>query len=268
MKNQVRFLVFLLFISFVTTTWIFWISERGTNSNVSTFFDVVWWWVVTSTTVGYGDISPITHGGRLAGVVAIIIGIYSYTNFITITAGYIHERMERHKLGTAQVNCKDHIVVCEYTAFADELLQVIHTYPELAKRDVVVVTDLVGLNPYPEYYYVRGVPLSPTALAQANIQHATYIFVFSNARFQEPDLKTLHIVSRIQKLNKHATMFVEMHKPQSEFTKHLTGSIIVLKSRDLLESVLQHQPFDLTRYLDCNEETATPSPVKEVISAG
>lgn len=267
MKNQVRFLVFLLFISFVTTTWVFWIFERGANSTISTFFDVVWWWVVTSTTVGYGDISPVTHAGRLAGVVAIIIGIYSYTNVITLTASYVHERMERHKLGTAQVNCKDHIVICEYTAFADELLQVINTYPELAKRDVVVVTDLVGINPYPQYYYVRGVPLSPIALAQANIQDAAYIFVFSNARFQEPDLKTLHIVSRIQKLNSHATMFVEMHKPRSEFTKHLSGSIAVLNSRELLESVLRHEPFDLTKYLSRNGDAPTPLPSQEAISA-
>ncbi len=109
---------------------------------------------------------------------------------------------------------------------------------------------------------------SKLALAQANIQEAAYIFVFSNARFQEPDLKTLHTVSRIQKLNSHATMFVEMHNPQSEFTKHLSGSIIVLKSRDLLESVLQHQPFDLTKFLSRNGETPTPSPSQKTLTAG
>ena len=248
MKNQIKILGFLLLFSFIFTTWIFWIFEREANVTVETFGDVAWWWLVTSTTVGYGDISPVTYQGRLVGIITIIVGVYIYTNFITLTADYVEKRTERHQLGTAQVTIKNHIVICEYTAFADELLQVLKNYPELAKRDVAVVTDLVTVKPYPQYHFVRGVPISPTALAQANIQEAAYIFVFSNARFQEPDLKTLHTVSRIQQLNNHAAIYVEMHNPRSEFTRHLQGSITVLKSRDLMESVLQHQAFDLTHF--------------------
>lgn len=248
MKNQIKILGVLLLFSFVITTWVFWIFEPTANDTIDSFFDVAWWWLVTSTTVGYGDISPVTPWGRVAGIIAILIGVYFYTNFITLTADYVEKRTERHRLGTAQIKFSNHIVICEYTAFADELLQVLDHYPELAKREVVVVSDLVTVNPYPHYHFVRGVPISPTALAQANIQQASYIFVFSNARFQEPDLKTLHTVSRIQKLNNHAAIFVEMHNPRSEFTSHLSGSIIVLKSRNLMESVLQHEAFDLTNF--------------------
>jgi hypothetical protein len=92
------------------------------------------------------------------------------------------------------------------------------------------------------------VPISPTALRQANIEEAAYIFVFANARFQEPDLKTLHTVARIQTLNKRARIFIELHNPTSEFAQYLDQSIIVLKSRDLLESVLRHQTVDLSAY--------------------
>jgi len=248
MQNQIKILGFLLTFSFITTTWVFWIYEPGVNANVHTYFDVAWWWLVTSTTVGYGDISPVTFQGRLAGFITIIIGVYFYTNFITLTATYVEQRTERHRLGTAQIKFKNHIVICEYTAYADELLQVLNAYPELAGRQVVVVTDLVGINPYPQYHFVRGVPISPAALAQANIQEAAYIFVFSNARFQEPDLKTLHTVSRIKQLNDPAAIYVEMYNPRSEFTEHLGGTITVLKSRDLMESVLQREAFDLTDF--------------------
>jgi len=267
MKNQIKFLAFLLVISFITTTWVFWYFEQGENPLIIGFFDVVWWWVVTSTTVGYGDIFPITVAGRLAGIVAIIIGIYTYTNVITLTADFVKERMDRHKLGTEQVTAKNHVVICEYTAFADELLQVIKDYPELAKRDVVVVSDLVGINPYPQFYFVRGVPISPVALAQANIQEADYIFVFSNARFQEPDLKTLHTVSRIRKLNSRALLFVEMHKAQSEFIKYLSGSTVVLKSQDLLASVLRHEPFDLTQFFSTSDNASSLPPSEEMLPA-
>lgn len=269
MKNQIRFLGLLLLISFVSTTTVFWLFEPDENPNVDNFFDVIWWWIVTSTTVGFGDIFPITIAGRLVGVVAIIVGIYTYTNIITLTADFVKRRIDRHQMGTEQVTSKNHIVICEYTAFADELLQVINNYSELVNRDVVVVSDLVGVNPYPQYYFVRGVPISPTALAQANIQEAAYIFVFSNARFQEPDLKTLHTVSRIQKLNRHAKIFVEMHKPRSEFVQHLSRSITVLNSRELLESVLKHEAFDLTKFFS-PVDTPQPAPKveHEALSAG
>ena len=248
MRRQFRFLGALLLFSFVSTTWLFWLVERPVNPGIKSFGDVMWWWLVSSTTVGYGDISPVTMLGRLAGTITILAGIYCYTNFITLTADKLHELINRDRLGTAQASCQSHIVICEYTAFADELLQVLPQYPELAPREVVIVTDLVDITPYPQYHFVRGVPISPAALQQANIQEAAYIFVFSNARFQEPDLKTLHTVSRIQKLNSHANIFVEMHNPSSEFTKYLNGTITVLKSRDLLESVLRNQALDLSAH--------------------
>lgn len=269
MKNQIRFLGFLLLFSFVSTTLVFWVFEPNENPNVDSYLDVFWWWIVTSTTVGYGDIFPVTIAGRLVGIVAIIVGIYTYTNIITLTADFVKRRVNRHHIGTEQVTAKNHIVICEYTAFADELLQVINNYPELANRDVVVVSDLVGVNPYPQYYFVRGVPISPTALAQANIQKAAYIFVFSNARFQEPDLKTLHTVSRIQKLNHHARIFVEMHKSRSEFIQHLSRSITVLNSQELLESVLKHEAFDLTKFFSHPDMPQSVTQVEhEAVSAG
>jgi len=254
MKKQLRFLGILLVTSFAFSTIIFWFYERSVNPSIRSMGDVLWWWLVSSTTVGYGDISPITLQGRMVGAVTIITGIYCYTNFITLTAEKLHTIMHRNRLGTAQVYSKNHIVICEYTAFADELLHVIPDYPELAQRDTVVVTDLITVNPYPHTFFVRGVPISPSALRQANIQEAAYIFVFSNARFQEPDLKTLHTVARIQTLNKRAKIFVEMHNPSSEFSHYLDHSIIVLKSRDLLESVLRHQTFDLSPYFTRAEQ--------------
>ena len=39
------------------------------------FFDAIWWSFVTTTTVGYGDISPSTNIGRLIAAILMIIGI-------------------------------------------------------------------------------------------------------------------------------------------------------------------------------------------------
>ncbi len=248
MARQLRFIFLLLLVSGVGTTWVFWIYEHGINPNIRTFSDALWWWFVSSTTVGYGDIAPVTGIGRLSGVVTIIVGIYCYTNFIAITADSLHGLTNQHQLGTAKIVARDHVVICEYTAFADELIQVLPNYPELARREVVVVTDLVQVRPYPQHHFVRGVPISPTALQQASIGHAAIIFVFANVRFVDPDLKTLHTVSRIRKLAPQARLFVELNQPDHEFVGQLGDHVTILPSRALLESVLRDRALNLDRY--------------------
>ena len=255
MPRQIRFIALLLAVTFVAAPWLFWTYEHGVNHSVNTYGDALWWWFVSSTTVGYGDVAPITPMGRAAGVVTILVGIYCYTNFIALTADSLHGLTNRHRLGTAQVTATGHIVICEYTAFADELLQVLGRYPALTGREVVLVTDLVQVQPYPQYHFVRGVPISPTALKQANITAADFVFVFANVRFQDPDLKTLHTVSRIRQLNARARIFVEMANPQSDLLVHLGGTVTVLSSRELLESVLKNQALNLSRYFP-----AAPAP--------
>jgi len=43
--------------------------------DMGSFGDGLWWSVVTTTTVGYGDISPATGLGRLVAAVLMIVGI-------------------------------------------------------------------------------------------------------------------------------------------------------------------------------------------------
>ena len=38
-------------------------------------FDALWWSVVTLTTTGYGDVYPITAGGRIFASIVLILGL-------------------------------------------------------------------------------------------------------------------------------------------------------------------------------------------------
>ncbi len=50
-------------------------AERPVNPEFATFGDAVWWATVTLTTVGYGDIVPITTAGRVDGAAIMIMGV-------------------------------------------------------------------------------------------------------------------------------------------------------------------------------------------------
>jgi voltage-gated potassium channel len=74
-------------------------NVKGTKiSNIS---DAFWWAIVTVTTVGYGDIYPITTEGKVIAVLLMIVGIAILGILIsTLGAGLIESRLKpKPKLG-------------------------------------------------------------------------------------------------------------------------------------------------------------------------
>jgi len=228
---------------------IFWHYEHGTNPQVKNAFDVVWWWVVTSATVGYGDIVPLTWQGRAAGIMVILAGVFIYASFVAVIVETAHTFIERHQRGMAQVKASHHIVICEYTAIADELIQALPQCPALANRPVAIVTELVAGNPYPQHDFVCGVPINPTVLRRANVAQADYVFIFANMRFTTPDVKTLHIAARIMELNPTARILVELVDPGSDLLQYMPRKPVVMDSRRILETVFRKGFLDPSEWL-------------------
>lgn len=51
------------------------IERDADDSNLQTFADALWWAIVTVTTVGYGDHSPVTVEGRAIATLLMLVGI-------------------------------------------------------------------------------------------------------------------------------------------------------------------------------------------------
>lgn len=72
-KNTLRVAISVTGLVWISAAVAFRIAE-----GVGTFFDALWWSAATITTVGYGDFYPITTAGRIAGIVAMVVGISAF----------------------------------------------------------------------------------------------------------------------------------------------------------------------------------------------
>ena len=67
------FLTTLLLITFSSLSIL--IVEEGPGAKIKTANDAIWWSVTTITTVGYGDIYPLTMEGRVIAMVLMFSGV-------------------------------------------------------------------------------------------------------------------------------------------------------------------------------------------------
>ncbi|MDF4221363.1 ion transporter [Maribacter sp. M208] len=80
------FLIVTLILIYFSAVGIYYFENEVQPENFSSIFDSLWWAIITLTTVGYGDVYPITVGGKVftffilmigLGIVAIPTGIIS-----------------------------------------------------------------------------------------------------------------------------------------------------------------------------------------------
>ena len=69
--------------------------EHGTNPQFKELQDGLWWALVTLTTVGYGDIAPVTTAGRVVAVVTMIFGMIAYSLVIANLTVFIEDYRAR-----------------------------------------------------------------------------------------------------------------------------------------------------------------------------
>jgi ABC-type amino acid transport substrate-binding protein len=80
-----------LFVVMVIFGHLVWFVERGSNSKhfppayVDGIDDGIWWAMVTATTVGYGDLVPITPAGRFVSMIYMLVGL----SLFSILSGFI-----------------------------------------------------------------------------------------------------------------------------------------------------------------------------------
>jgi voltage-gated potassium channel len=101
-------------------------AENGANAAVTSPLDALWWGVSTMTTVGYGDVTPVTPEGRVAATILMILGIGLFSAVTATVTSFLiasdpNPLDELAKLG--DLRDRGLITAAEFEAKRDDLAQ-------------------------------------------------------------------------------------------------------------------------------------------------
>jgi voltage-gated potassium channel len=103
------------------------IEARLPEANIKTASDAIWWGYVTITTVGYGDLYPVTNSGRTVGIFLLTAGV----GLFGVLTGYLAnaflappDERETTVVTAEDVAPRDtHALVAELSTLLDEQAQ-------------------------------------------------------------------------------------------------------------------------------------------------
>jgi voltage-gated potassium channel len=65
---------------------VIYLLEKDINPKINTYLDSLWWSFSTTTTVGYGDVVPITDFGKIIGIGLMLVGVAIFSIYTALFA--------------------------------------------------------------------------------------------------------------------------------------------------------------------------------------
>ncbi len=109
----VTLLTLTAFFVFIAGIMLYVFEGDNDNPNIHTLFDAFYWALITISTVGYGDISPVTPEGRVVSMLIIMTGIGLISFLTSIIVSSFGERLSelREDRVMQEVGKKSEIIV-------------------------------------------------------------------------------------------------------------------------------------------------------------
>ena len=183
------------------------------SSPIRSIATYTYFFVVTITTVGYGDVVPVTTAGRLAAGLIAIGGIGAAAVALGKIFNSMGEFVRRRERGLLGFDMKQHIVIFgNRGAETAALIRHLIADQQSSGTQIVLCSQSTERNPFPDFIdFVRGEPTSNDVLERACVKDAGKIVIHSST-----DYESISIALAVKEINQQALIVVKANDPAKE----------------------------------------------------
>ncbi len=137
--------LYLMLIALFLSSSLMYIAEHDSQPDkFSSIPETMWWGLITLTTVGYGDVSPVTPLGKVIGALTAIMGVCTVALLTGIVASaFANQRAQRTAILEAEINqaLSDGIISDEEAQKIEKLRKELNLSPEHSKKVMDILSD-------------------------------------------------------------------------------------------------------------------------------
>jgi voltage-gated potassium channel len=209
-RNLLITILLFIFIISLSGATVFYLIELQSNPALKSFGQAVWWVLVSITTVGYGDIVPVTSAGKFLGIILIFTGVALVSMFTaTVSSIFVAQKLKEER-GLKQISQTDHIILCGWNHSAEQILNVIfkrHDPPLIVLINQLPddqVQNIIFKFKGQPLQFVRGDFAQEEILNRANLRKASAVIIVPDmsggltSRTDEKTILTAFSVKAIQ----------------------------------------------------------------------
>ena len=227
-------LTFASVVIFVASVMIYIMEANNPASPINSLFDAFYWSIVTISTVGYGDVTPITDAGRGVAVLVIISGIavISFATSIVVTA--FTEKLDeiRENQILAEIKKLKHFyLICGYGIIAKQTASKLRR----SGRNVVILdTDVERIKEAKENK-LHALALDPASLSSYQTMGIDFDKqVRAVILLRDSDILNVYTALTLRSITHSINILSLLHEKKNRRKLRLAGARNIVYAQELI----------------------------------
>lgn len=204
------------------------------------WFDGIWWALVTISTVGYGDYVPESVTGRLLAIFLIFTGVGIMTLLVTTFASAAFSTNQSFRDGELAFLGENHVIIIGWNERSKHAIE--NVRQAQPSTPIVLIDETLSEAPkgYKNFHFVKGNSSEDAVLKQANIGLASSVLVTAKQQGSEftADARAILTTLAVKSQNPDVYTIVEILTKEQLGNARRAGADECIESTTLTGAVL------------------------------
>ncbi|MDW3210536.1 MAG: potassium channel family protein [Reichenbachiella sp.] len=231
-----------LVVYFILITLLINFEKDSTQSSITDYHQAMWFTIATLTTVGYGDIYPVTLYGRFIGFIFVLMSVGIYGLLIGQITNLITTLKQNKMLGYNGTLFEQHVVMIGWSDFGQLVVEQLIG----ASKKVAIVTNVKSHIEHIHEKYDTNMVFTlysdfenTEMLKKANIEESTVVFVNL-----DDDTEKLVFILNMKKVFEKLEFVVTLENANLKNTFINAGVTNAISPHDISSKILASYMFE------------------------